>query len=364
MPKPLIGEEDDKAISPDAAPASDAASSPAPEGSEDPKQDAETEVSVMDVMNKALSDPKEKDAEQPAEDAAEGEKTTETKSGQNEGEKAADAPKPEPTEISDEEMKSYPAKTQKRIRELLDQRRSEYEAHAQTKAELDQLKPMAERYQAIENFRVESDLSTDEMATGFEIMRLLKQDPVKALQSLRPYVTSLEQITGEALPADLQAEVDRGVISRERAQELSKARSAAMLQQQAYERANARAADLEKKQSTETQAREQRDAMNAWDAVQMQSDPDYKHIRHFMLPEIHALMAQQRPSNTVELTAILNRAKENVVTRLRSAGFARREQKPPVDPVRPVVGNSAPATSKAPENVRDIIDTVLAASSR
>lgn len=360
MPDPLIGDDETQANSSGASPASDAdPSSAASEETVTPSDDAtdtDEEPSTLDAINAALGDAEKEDADETAGEA-------DQQGDKDEKQPDKDAKKDaEPTEISDEEMQSYAPKTQKRIQQLLDERKAEFEAHNVTKAEIERLKPAADRYEAIEKFRVESELTTDEMATGFEIMRMIRQDPTQALKALLPYVEALQQVTGEALPEDLKRDVDAGAISEERAQELSRARSAARLQQEAAAKANERAATVDRKTQDADRARQERSAIDAWDAMQTQNDPDYVHIRPFLTSEIQALMAQKRPLNDIELTSLLNQAKANVEGRLKQANFRRVDPKPPVDPVRPTSTPGAPANEKPPQDTLDIINRSLAAS--
>lgn len=365
MPKPLTGEQtDDTATQPGASPAPDADSSAAKteaQGAGDQNTDETDDVTTVDILDDVLkaSDKgtAEEDTPGQTEDGKKAAEAGEQPEGGQPGEKAKD------DDISDEEMQSFKPSTRKRVQELLDQRKAEFDAHTTTKAELERIKPMADRYEAIEKFRNESELSTDEMATGFEIMRLIKQDPLKALDALRPYVSALEEVTGVNLPPDLVADVEKGVISEARAQELSRARSAELLQRRAAEKVTDRMAASDKRTEEANRARQQRDAINAWEKLQLETDPAYQHYRQFMQAEVHALFSRTPPQNDVDLTALLNTAKTNVVSRLTAAGFTRQtEAKPAVDPVRSSETPGASAQPRAPENTMDIIDQVLSAS--
>lgn len=354
MSGPLDDNQDDQAKTDDAAPASnaDSSSAPADSGASESTDDS-GKTSFLDVVTEAISASKHEETERDSEGETPPEGSTEDEQ-QSPGEDAG-----EPDDISDEEMSSYPKRTQKRIKQLLDGRRQAAEEAERYKTEAEGNALAAQRYNAIEQFRVESDLTTDEMATGFEIMRLIKQDPVKALASLSPYIDRLRQVTGEVLPEDLERRVREGDISENDASELSRSRSRAALQAQAAERADARAQEAERQTENADQARTLRDALNAWDAMQFETDPEYKHLRDFVISDLKASLAASPPKTVAEVNALLNHTKKAVSDRLSQSGFRRETPKPPVDPVRSSETNGSAAVRPEPKSTLDVVKSAL-----
>ncbi len=151
-------------------------------------------------------------------------------SGEDEGEgagEAADDPtkakakegeEEELGELTDEELNSYKPKTQRRMRQLLKQSET-------LTAEVSALRPMAEGFQTIQAYTKKENLTREDVNTGFNIMALMKNNPVEAFNQLKPIYETLQQIVGEVLPADLQTRVASREITQEAAQELSRLRA-------------------------------------------------------------------------------------------------------------------------------------------
>src|SRR5690606_36147267 len=106
--------------------------------------------------------------------------------------------------------------------------------------ERDELQPQAQQFQRMVQFVADAGLSVDEVNRGFETMRAMKQDPLRAYEILTPIYERLRQIVGAALPRDLQEAVQLGQITEAHARELARSRSAATLREQQLRQTNAR----------------------------------------------------------------------------------------------------------------------------
>ena len=91
------------------------------------------------------------------------------------------------------------------------------------------LEPKAKVYEDLSTFIKQGNLSSEDFQSGLTIMRALKMDPPTAYKMLVPVMKELEAAVGVTLPQDLEVEVEAGTISRERAQELSRARADAAI---------------------------------------------------------------------------------------------------------------------------------------
>lgn len=324
-----LSEQDDKAKAPDATPASPADSSTAPLDSvkpPDPPATPEGPKSLLDAALEAIKPESEKSDHTGAE----------PKEEKTEPAKAADpatdpktAEKPGEDEFSDEELKSQPARTAKRIKSLLASRAELRTEAEQGRTRIAELQPKAASFDHIVTFMRDAELAPQEVSEGFELMRLMKHDPVKALQVLKPYYDGLVEATGGVIAPGLQADVDNGTISEARARELQQANSRAALAQAQADRAAARLQTDRTAQSAADAAKANATAWASWVEIQKRSDPEYAATHDFVVQEARTLLAAGIPS-AAELPALFDKAKANVTARL--AKF--RPSKASVEPAR------------------------------
>lgn len=95
--------------------------------------------------------------------------------------------------------------------------------------------------QQFREFTGSTGLSDTEVGDGLRIMALMKDDPLKALEALRPHYEALQQITGNALPEDIAEHVEEGAITPELAAELARARGQKGIAEQRSQMAQQRA---------------------------------------------------------------------------------------------------------------------------
>lgn len=155
----------------------------------------------------------------------------------------------------------------------------------------------------------QAGLSAEEFNQGFEIMRLMKSDPMAALAALKPYFEELQKVSGEVLPADLQAKVDQGFIDPETATEMAKLRSTSNL-------ATQRLQQTEQQQSQQA-AQDLQNAMGssvtAWEQSWAKTDPDYQKKQPLVKSRIIELMNMHgHPRTPEQAVFVANRAKADV----------------------------------------------------
>jgi len=326
----------------DAAPAQDTA--PQGEQSQQPAGDQPKDEAPKSALEKVLADEK---ARREATEKATGKAPAEA-----EAEKPAATDKPadgkpdgkpdDEGRLTKEEYEALTPKARRRFGVLTEQRNQARDA-------LKAVQPVIERDRGLQGFLEQHSVAQEEFRWTLDLIAAVKRDPAKAYDMMRPLLADLQKFVGEALPEDLEADVTAGTISRERAQELSRARHE-------HAAAQARIAETAEAQRTE-HARQQvqahtqavHRALQGWEAQWKGSDPDYAKKQPFVWPELRLLLdAALRENNNQPLppeavVRIAAKAKENIEARISGMMPARKPQ-------TPVNGGVAAPTAKAPAN--------------
>jgi hypothetical protein len=250
------------------------------------------------------------------------------------------------TDLTPEELARLPAKTKKRIQDLLVQR-------SDVEGKLKALEPKAAQYDVIVKQIRDTGLDQADLNVGFELMTLLKKgDLFGAREKLAPIWAQVSRLTGGVIPQDLNEEIAAGKLTEARARELATARAAAELgnsrQQMAAREAEASAARDLNVNVVGT--------VNAWEKSKAALDPDWK----LKAPEIMrslklSLLEGARPKNAQEAVAMAEKALEEVNTRLRSYRPAPRAIKAVVSGV----GASSRSNPAEPRNMLDLVRSTL-----
>lgn len=227
---------------------------------------------------------------------------------------------------SEDELKAYQPKVQKRIRKLLSQR-NEYR-HAAEEATTD-----ATHYRNIRQFMTEAKLQDGEVAELFEVGRLLKGNDIagfeKALDIVLPIAQQLLEMTGRSIPSDLREKVESGELTEDHARELARQRTRA-------ETAERRATEVEKTvQTREQQANVSavqtaiKTAVSTWEQRTRQSDPDFGLKADAMRDAALAMVAEKGPpKNPQEAVQFAQEAYDRVGKWFRAARPAAKPSKP------------------------------------
>lgn len=343
--KNLPGDAGNSSADTEGAPPAD---SPAAE-----KQDDKKPLDIADAVRAALS----KGEEQSSGSGEGEEEETDPSKPLAEGEKPKEGEEDDLGDLTEEELKSYKPKTRRRF-EKLDRENKAFTA------EISQLKPQAEKFQAIETYARNANLNKDDINTGFEIMRLMKNDPVKAWDVLQPIVQALQALVGEILPKDLQAQVDAGQIPIERAKELSRLRAekgvtTSTTAQQAERDKENRAAEA--KRNSDNLVATVSTAISKWESDWKASDPDYS-LKQSRVSEAIELelsratalaregKANNLPRNVEEAVKMANEVKKRVEKEMR-AYIPKRNQ-----PINHITGNGVTNGSKpAARNMQEVV---------
>jgi hypothetical protein len=183
--------------------------------------------------------------------------------------KEGDAAAGESDDLTEEDLARLKPKTRKRIETLTAEVRDR-------DTKLAEISPKAENFEKIQRFVDEAGLSKDDVNQGFDVMRNLKNDPLKAYEQLKPIFAQLQQIAGEVLPPDLQTEVDQGRLTEAHARELTLARSRAAVNGQRLERVETTTRAERERQEFEQTVDGVAKAVTAWENSTSKGDPDWK----------------------------------------------------------------------------------------
>ena len=258
-----------------------------------------------------------------------------------EGEKPKDGEGEDSAEATDDELKP---RTKRRIERLLREKKEAVEAAVA------QLKPQAEAFVKVQQFCHDAGLTKDEVNNGFEIMRLMKHDPLKALEALKPYYDSLLQVTGSILPEDLQQKVNQGLIDEETAREAARLRAVANIREQQLTRVEQSSTAKQQTDLVESVA----GAVSQWERNWEQSDPDYKTLQPYVMGDIElALRRGQLPKDPQTAVQMVEEIKKRVVAKLGKF----RGAKPAITPLQ---GGQQIVTSAKPKTMVEALSQALA----
>lgn len=219
-------------------------------------------------------------------------------------------------EITDEELKRYAPKTQRRIQQLLQERHG-WEEKATAASE------KASRFDQIVGFAEANRLSNEDVSATFEIAALMKTAPDKAYEKVLPIFLHLSQITGNVLPSDIQQKVELGYLPESDARELVRLKSQAALTQ-------AQLAERERQTESERQLAAQKslvqeatDATARWEDQRSKTDPDWSSKKELVLKFVHAEIARSGfPASKAHMVQMLDSVAAEVdqqVARFRPA---------------------------------------------
>lgn len=288
IPAPSAGIEDHVEDQP-AAKAEGSDDTPAPStGEEDDKK------SLLDIVQDALPDRVKDEEGTPSTP----EQNTEPDQNQAEDATSDDGAEGE-DEVPDEQL---PFHKHKRFQQLIKER-NELKTAAEASAS-----DLAD-YAKIRKFQEDAGLSSDEVAEGYTVMSMLKNNPAEAYKNLKPIVDQLAVLVGDAIPSDLQTQVDDGSIDADSAARIAKAEGAAELQKQALERDQ-----LRRQQMAEHRAQQDMvSAVSAWEAEVTKTDSDFAKKRTMVREQILSLQRQgEVPKSSADAVALAAKALKQV----------------------------------------------------
>lgn len=318
------------------------------------KKDDNKSLGIADAVRAAL-EPKKEQSSGSGEEEGEGEDDKSATPGT--GDKKPEEGEGEDDNLTKEEFQALKPKTQRRIEKLARQNTDLTTRNAE-------LEPKAQALDAFHQITKNANLNKEDVNTIFHIGGLMKNDPVKAWEVLKPIVAQLQVIVGEVLPKDLKDQVTGGKITPEAAQELSRLRAERGVnttnQQQNAEREkrdrNARAAE-----AVQTLQSDVGTAISKWENDWKASDPDYSlkssRVSEAIELELNRaiiLAKEGKPNNlprsVEEAVKMANDIKKRVEKEMRQFLPKRNI------PLTHVTGNGVTNGSKPiPKNMNDVV---------
>lgn len=227
---------------------------------------------------------------------------------------------------SEEELKGYQPKVQKRIKQLLSQR-NEYRHAAESHAE------DATHYRNIRQFMADSQLADGEVAELFQVGRLLKGNDIggyeKALDILLPIAQQLLEATGRSLPKDLREKVETGEVTEDVARETAVQRSRATVAERRAQQATTQVETQQQQVATQAHVTAVQTAVGQWTDRIRQSDPDFGLKADAMRDAALALVSEKgRPKNPQEAVQMAELAYARVNSWFKSAQPKRQASRP------------------------------------
>ena len=209
--------------------------------------ESETEEDLLSVIQDAI---------QPDEEA-ESHSESEEEEGEVVAAESSDSETNLELEDQEEDYTNLPFHKHPRFKELVQQR--------------NEAKESAEKFEIMQTYLADNNLSGDEAAAGLDIMAKMKSDPMAALKALQPYVQQLSQAAGIIVPDDIQAKVDDGYLDESAARELTRSRADAAWQKQQ----NAALVQQQQQQVQQDHTNYLASLAMEWEENARANDPDY-----------------------------------------------------------------------------------------
>jgi len=193
------------------------------------------------------------------------------------------------------------------------------------KAQVEPLKADAGRYRQLDGFLKTNNVPPAEAAKALKMVALAVQNPNEFYKELAELTKEWGDHLGHNLPADLQAEVDNGTISPERAAELAQARGKINVATQQVDKFQEQTQVQRQQQELEHRT----NLFTAWSQQTSQTDPDLQKKMPMMVERMkYILETEGDPGSDQKAWERLNRVHKEVTERIR--GFV--PPKPAITP--------------------------------
>jgi len=246
--------------------------------------------------------------------------------------KPAPEAKPAEAKVSDADL---PFHNHPRFRELTQE-------HGAFKAELEQVRPLAQQYSQIVDFMAVNKLTVEDVVTGFNVMAGLKRGDPRALREIETARDRLLEISGEKLPPDLNDKLEQGLIDADTAKELARLR----IGHDAATRTLGETEEERRSANMRALATEMQGAVGSWERDETTRNPDYPKIMPMVRDRAQTIYnarvaAGRGPTTPAEAVEIVRAAYNEIHGHmLKSFGVKR-------DPVNTRSPTSRPAATFA-----------------
>ncbi len=330
--------------SPDSAPED-------PQGDQ-PKSLGEAIQAVLPEEGEGTEDPPG-DGDDPSKETAPADKADPAQDGPDADTKPKDEPSEDELTAEDKALKPN---AQKRIGQLLHERKDLRVEVADLKANAEAATPLARDMTQIRTFMADNDLSTDHATQLFDFgAKYRRGDWAGVLAVIQPIMDEALRATGQVLSEDLQAMVTDGRISEEDAKAISLSRGKLSTESAAHQADAARAtATLEGNtaRTTEVLNGQIKTAMNNWVAQRQATDSDFDRKSSLImdLAKAHA-KDQGRPQSAEDAVAVM----DAIYTRVTGLAAAPKDPPKPTALTPDGLSGNAPTTAKPPTSIKEAI---------
>jgi hypothetical protein len=303
------------------------------------------ESSMLDAVKAAIK-PK---------DAAPASQTPEKQADPADPAKPQETTSEEEKELSEDELKSLSARTQRRFRHLNSQVKT-------ATALVEQLTPKAQEFDRLDNFVRSSGLSPTDVQGTLRIAADLRSDPHSAYQALLPIMQELQRIVGDVLPPELQQRVDAGLLHPEDALAFSRAAADAQVTRRRLDAQTLAQQETNRRQQRQDQLNTAVSSVESWEKQQASRDPDW----HLKQPEVREqLELEVARKRLADPTWIPTTAESMKMTQDAYAKVQERMKRfvPRPTEVRPGPGGGGASPHSAPEP-KTMLDAMRAALNR
>lgn len=183
-------------------------------------------------------------------------------------------------------------------------------------AERDSFRSDAGEYRKITSFMSSHGLSNEEVVEGFQIMALMKTNPVEAHKKISEYKSKLDAYVGEVLPPDIHKKVEEGYIDDATAKELA----ALKAQQKLFEQRQQEAVQQQAEQARHSI----HSAVVGWEQQMKVKDPDWSAKQELVTDQVKLMLQTEKPSTPDEALALVERAHSIIRERLSRFAPQRR----------------------------------------
>lgn len=253
-----------------------------------------------------------------------------------------DSTKTPPKKTAANEDEKLPFSTHPRFKEITAENRTLRVAHEKNEARIKELEPRAKATEDLSSYLRDNNLNRDDFANTLTIMALVRNDPIKAYEVIKPIFEQLEAAAGIRLPADLQKLVEDGRVDEATARELARTRGEKTVLQTRMADQSRRSEESETRTAQEQAQAVENEvvaALNQWEKDWLTREPDAARIKPF-LEDVLLLKANVKPPmNAEEARALAEECVKEVKQRLRTfipTPAAKGGGLPPGTEARPV----------------------------
>lgn len=218
---------------------------------------------------------------------------------------------------------------QKRIKTLSRRLR---EANAKIADVETQYKSGHENFERLTNFTRANNLAGEEVEQGLVIMALMKNNPAKALEVLRPHLENLNAFVGNTLPPDIQRSVDAGELTEAHGREIVRTRNEAKRQEGIATRERETRTTEVTQASMQQAATAMTGALNAYEQELRAANPDYEKMRTFYYDKVRIALVSDKPKSAAEARTVAESAWK--ATKEAFKGLGVSTPRPEIVPVR------------------------------